>query len=144
MLAAGHEVVNHSLAHRHPAECSDAELREDIVEAQRVLTAELGVAPRWYWKPYAEADPRQAAGWAEAEIRDFGFTHQVWSHDWNPEVDAAAILRNATTDVRDGTLINFHEWRRETREQMPAILAELRRQGCVFLTVSELAAYLEG
>jgi peptidoglycan/xylan/chitin deacetylase (PgdA/CDA1 family) len=62
--------------------------------------------------------------------------------DYDRSVPAAEILRRATTDVRDGTVILFHEWRTETREQLPAILAELRRQHCVFLTFSELDAAL--
>ncbi|MCF3648761.1 polysaccharide deacetylase family protein [Synoicihabitans lomoniglobus] len=142
-LAAGHEVANHSYAHLHPQQIDDAALRHEIVDAQKVLTAELGVAPRWYWKPFTEADPRQGALWAEAGIRDFDMSPQVWSHDWNTAVDAEAIYRNATTNVGDGSLIIFHEWRAETLAQMPAILAELKRQGCEFVTISELAAYLE-
>ena len=61
---------------------------------------------------------------------------------WNPAVTAEQIYTNAVTGVEDGSLIIFHEWRPETLAQMPAILAELKRQGCVFVTVSELATYL--
>ncbi len=142
-LAAGHEVANHSFEHLHPQQVDDDTLHHEIVGAQAALTELTGVAPRWYWRPFTEADPRQEALWREAGIRDFGFSHQVWSHDWNQSLDAAQIFSNATTDVRDGSLIIFHEWRPETLAQMPAILAELRRQGCEFMTVSELAAYLE-
>ncbi len=141
--AAGHEVANHSFAHQHPTQLDDEALRHEIVEAQRVFATELAVAPVWYWKPFAEADPRQGALWGEAGIRDFGFTHQVWSNDWDRGKSAAEIYAAATDGVQDGSLIIFHEWREETLAQMPAILAELRRQGCTFLTVSELAAYLD-
>jgi peptidoglycan/xylan/chitin deacetylase (PgdA/CDA1 family) len=41
-----------------------------------------------------------------------------------------------------GTVILFHEWRRETLQQLPRILAELRREGCTFLTFSERAEVL--
>lgn len=142
-LAAGHEVANHSFEHLHPKQLDDAALRHEIVDAQAVLTKVLGRAPTWYWRPFTEADPRQGALWSEAGVKDFGFTHQVWSNDWNSQVDAAQIYHDATTGVQDGTLIIFHEWRAETLQQMPAILAELKRQGCTFLTISELASYLQ-
>ena len=143
-VAAGHEVANHSFAHLHPKSLSDEELHHEIVVAQEVYAAQLGEAkPVWYWRPFTEADPRQPKYWQEAGVKDFGFTHQVWSHDWNPAVTAEQIYTNAVTGVEDGSLIIFHEWRPETLAQMPAILAELKRQGCVFVTVSELAMYLE-
>jgi peptidoglycan/xylan/chitin deacetylase (PgdA/CDA1 family) len=59
-------------------------------------------------------------------------------------VRAAEILHRATTDIHDGTVILFHEWRAETRGQLPSILAELRRQHCVFLTFSGLHEALAG
>ena len=54
-------------------------------------------------------------------------------------VSSPQVARDA---VPDGSVILFHEWRKETCDQMPAILAELRRQGCVFLTFSDLAAHV--
>jgi len=39
-------------------------------------------------------------------------------------------------------VILFHEWRPETATQMKAVIKELKRQGCVFLTFSQMAAYL--
>lgn len=44
--------------------------------------------------------------------------------------------------VLDGTVILLQEWRRETLQQLPRILAELRREGCTFLTFSERAEAL--
>jgi peptidoglycan/xylan/chitin deacetylase (PgdA/CDA1 family) len=56
-------------------------------------------------------------------------------------VNAEDIRCRATTDVKDGSVILFHEWPDETLAQLPAILKELRRQSCVFETFSELAEY---
>ena len=58
--------------------------------------------------------------------------------------EVVRLLVAATTGVTDGCVILFHEWRAETAEQLPAILAELKRQGCVFLTFSQLVAYNAG
>ncbi len=140
ITAAGHEVVNHSQTHAHARDLSDAALDREVAAAQQKITAATGVAPKWYWPPYLESDDRVRAAVARAKLTLYTPRHLVVSMDYDRKVPAAEILRRATTDVRDGSVILFHEWRTETREQLPAILAELRRQGFGFVTFSEMAA----
>ncbi len=139
VAAAGHEIVNHSQTHAHPRDLDEAALDREVDAAQKKIKTAAGTAPRWYWPPFLEADDRFRVAVARAKLTVYTPRHLVVSMDYDKTVPAAEILRRATTDVRDGTVILFHEWRKETREQMPAILAKLRRQGCVFLRFSELA-----
>ena len=143
IVAAGHEVANHSQTHAHPRIFDDAALDREVGAAQEKIRLATGVAPRWYWPPYLESDPRLGAATAKAGLTVYPLKQIVVSMDYEPSVPAAEIYRRATTDVRDGAVILFHEWRKETREQLPAILAELRRQGCVFFTFSALQEALE-
>ncbi len=138
IAAAGHEINNHSQTHVHPKDLSDAALDREVGAAQEELIAVLGHAPRWYWPPFLEIDDRVRAAVAHAGLTPYIPDHLVSSKDWDTTVTAAEIYQRATTDVTDGTVILCHEWRAETRQQLPAILAELRRQHCVFLTFSEL------
>jgi peptidoglycan/xylan/chitin deacetylase (PgdA/CDA1 family) len=141
VVAAGHEIANHSYTHRHPKDLDDATLEHEIVDAQNVIAATSGFRPKWYWPPFLESDARHPATVARARIEVFTPRHLVVSEDYNRQVSAADIKRKATTGVTDGTVILFHEWRDETLDQLPAILAELRRQHCVILTFSQLAEY---
>ncbi len=77
----------------------------------------------------------------KAGIERYPIKNLVVSQDYDRAVNADKIKRRARTNVTDGSVILFHEWRVETLAQLPAILAEFRRQGCVFETFSELAAY---
>jgi peptidoglycan/xylan/chitin deacetylase (PgdA/CDA1 family) len=140
VVAGGHEIANHSYSHRHPKDCDDATLEQEISDAQKIITTTSGFTPKWYWPPFLETDDRVRAGAAKAGIEVYSLKQVVVSEDYNRSVGAEEIKRKATTKVTDGSVILFHEWRDETYEQMPAILTELRRQGCVFLTFSELAA----
>jgi peptidoglycan/xylan/chitin deacetylase (PgdA/CDA1 family) len=142
VLAAGHEIANHSYSHRHPKDLDDATLEHEIVAAQKVIATTTGFKPKWYWPPYLESDKRVRATAAKAQIEVYTPKHLVISGDYDRTVNADEIQRKATSKIVDGTVILFHEWREETFERMPAIIAELRRQRCVFLTFSELAAYV--
>ena len=135
---ASHEIANHSQTHAHPRDLADAALDREVASAQQKITAAIGHAPRWYWPPFLEVDDRLRAAVARAQFTVYTWRQVVVSMDYDKGVPAGEILRLATKDVNDGAVILFHEWRAETRQQLPAILAELRRQNCVFLTFSEL------
>jgi peptidoglycan/xylan/chitin deacetylase (PgdA/CDA1 family) len=141
VVAAGHEIANHSFNHLHPKSLDDATLEQEIANAQKLITATTGFTPKWYWPPYLESDDRVRAA-AKAQIQVYAPKHLVVSHDYDRAVSADEIQQKATSNVADGTVILFHEWRDETFERLPAIIAELRRQHCVFLTFSEPAAYV--
>lgn len=141
-LAAGHECANHSYSHQHPKELDDATLAHEIVGAQAIFTKILGQPPAWFWPPFLEQDPRMPALFAQAGLKLYTPKNLVVSRDYETSVPAQQIYTLATTGVTDGTVILCHEWRPETLQQMPAILAELKRQGCVFLTFSEMGRYL--
>lgn len=138
IAAAGHELVNHSQTHAHVKDLDDVALDREVAAGRDAIRAATGTVPRWYWPPFLEVDDRLRAAVTRADLALYEPRHLVISMDYDRSVPAAEIYRRATTDVRDGSVILFHEWRVETREQLPAILAELRRQGCTFMTFSEL------
>jgi len=142
IAAAGHEIANHSQTHSHARDLSDAALENEVSGAQRKLADVLGHAPKWYWPPFLEIDDRVRAAVAKAKFQIYVPHHLVVSKDYDLSTSADEIRRLAITDVRDGSVILFHEWRAETREQLPAILAELRKQNCTFLTFSALESSL--
>ena len=110
-----------------------------IFDTLNQISPNPGFTPKWYWPPFLESDDRVRAMAARAGIDVYSLRQVVVSQDYDRSVSAAEIKRKATTNVKDGSVILFHEWREETLEQLPAILAELRRQDCGFLTFSELA-----
>ena len=143
LLAAGHELANHSWSHQHPAKIDDAALEREIVGAQKLMTATTGVAPKWYWPPFLAVNDRVKAMVGKAGITIYTPQKLIASNDYDTTVTGEQIRQRSVVGVTDGCVILFHEWRDETAGQLPAILATLKQQGCVFLTFSELAAYLE-
>lgn len=143
VVAAGHEIANHSYSHLHPQDLNDTALEYEIVNAQEGIIKKVGYAPKWYWRPYVESDPRIAGIAAKVNLKVYMPKNLVVSNDYDTNFNAEQIRQNATKNIMDGTTILFHEWRNETVQEIPAIIAELKRQGCVFLTFSELDEYME-
>ena len=138
----GHEQVNHSYSHAHCNPLERTELEAELARTNDLLELASGQPPVWFWPPYLECDDP-----CNAVVESFGmktFTRLgfriVSSDDWNVEADAETIFKNATTDVVDRCVVVFHEWRAETLQQLPAIIAELKLQGGQFITFSELAS----
>ena len=140
VYTAGHEINNHTYTHPHFLTLSDAAIRQEVRDTQAAILAATGQSPRWFWGAYSDWDARIASAVNSAGMTPFPSNrfNYVSSEDWRPETPADDILRNATTNIRDRTLILCHEWRTETLAKLPAIIAELKRQGCVFVTFSEL------
>ncbi|MBK9991805.1 MAG: polysaccharide deacetylase family protein [Verrucomicrobia bacterium] len=142
IFVAGHEIANHSQTHAHPRDLDDQALQSEVANAQQKIAATVGAAPKWYWPPFLEVDARVRSTVARASLKIYEPKLLIVSKDYDLSVNADAIFRNATTGVQDGAVILFHEWSKETLAQLPAILAELRRQNCTFHTFSELDAAL--
>lgn len=141
VVAAGHELANHSYTHQQPKTLSDDALKHEMVDASTAIQKASGFTPKWYWPPFIAYDDRQAALAAEAGMKVAHPTKVVVSGDYMQQLSADEIYKRATTGVEDGCVILFHEWRPETVAQLKAIITELKRQGCAFLTFSEMGEY---
>jgi len=144
--AAGHDFCNHSFTHPHLRDLDDAKVTDELARTSAAIDHAIGRKPSFFWAPFLETDERvERLTLAATGLKHFPLSraHLVSSDDWNVAgTDAAAIYRKATTGVRDLTVILFHEWRAETTDELPAIVQELRRQGCEFITFTELEAQL--
>lgn len=140
VVDAGHEVINHSNTHPHFTDLDDQAIQAEVRIAQDRITGAIGRPARWFWLPYGGWDKRiesavRAAGLEHYPVMRFPF---VSTDDWDPKTDAATIGKRATTDIRDKTVILFHEFPDNTLTQLPDIIATLKKQGVQFMTFSEL------
>jgi peptidoglycan/xylan/chitin deacetylase (PgdA/CDA1 family) len=140
--AAGHEIANHSYTHPHLKKLTDAEIEKEIADTQAAIKQATGKAPVWFWSPFLEHDDRvDAAVRRAAGLEHFPFNtfHFIGSLDWEASTTAEKYFQLSTTGIVDGTVILMHEWPKVTLENLQKVIEELRRQGVVFVTFSELA-----
>ncbi len=143
VVAGGHEIANHSYSHKHPKDLDAAGVEAEVTKGQAAITAAAGVAPTWYWPPYVAIDDNVRAATAKLGLKIYYAPKIAVSGDYMNTVSAEEILQRATTNIEDGTVILFHEWRPETGAQIKAVITKLKQQGCVFDTFSEMAQHLE-
>ena len=120
----------------------NAAIEKEVRDTQSAVREATGHTPQWFWTPFGDWDDRIAAAVRTAGLEHFPVPrfNFVDTKDWDSATDAAAVRQRATTDIKDATIILCHDWPQPTIAELPAILAELKRQGAEFVTFSELAA----
>lgn len=129
--AEGHEIGNHTFAHRHPWTMSVEAARRQVRDGAAAIEDVLGVAPRFYRAPHgrdrrcmteeAQACGETSVGWDISAI-DWG---------WLGRADGIACrLQRATAGnvvlMHDGA--NRHNHPEELLRVLPGFLEHLRRR----------------
>jgi peptidoglycan/xylan/chitin deacetylase (PgdA/CDA1 family) len=147
MVAAGHELGNHTYSHPHCARLDEPELREELARAQQVIAEASGQAPVLVRPPYGEDAERVGVVGA-----GLGLACILWDVDpidWR-ERNVERIVRRVLDGVHDGAIVDFHDgWpsqhtgirdRTPTVDALREILPELVRRGYEAVTVSAMSA----
>ncbi|MBI5766367.1 MAG: polysaccharide deacetylase family protein [Verrucomicrobia bacterium] len=139
--AAGHEIINHSYTHPHLKQQTDAEIEKEAADTSAAIKAATGRAPAWFWAPFLEHDARVDTAVRRATgLEHFPFHrhHFIGSLDWEATTTGEKFRALCTTGIVDGTVILLHEWPTVTLANLPAVIAELKKQGAEFVTFSQL------
>lgn len=133
----GYEIGSHGHKHQNYSQLSDQEIREQILQAERILQGITGEKPTLIRTPNGDFDKRVLR-----IANELGYHVIQWdtdSLDWkNPGVDH--IINRVLTRVHPGDIILMHasDSCKQTHLALPTIIRELRKQGYRFVTVSEL------
>jgi peptidoglycan/xylan/chitin deacetylase (PgdA/CDA1 family) len=134
------EFGNHAYMHPHLMTLSGDSIRHELRRGQRAITRVIGKKPVLFRAPYGEADARVAA-----IAESLGLTviqYDLPSGDPDSLISEQAIVRYVSSMARGGSIIVMHINTRgwHTAEALPEIIANLRRRGYTFVTVSRLIA----
>ncbi|MDX2225873.1 MAG: polysaccharide deacetylase family protein [Verrucomicrobiae bacterium] len=135
VLAAGHEIGNHTYTHPKLAVLSNDRVHAELRKTQTVIGDTLNVYPSWFRPPYGSFRKSQGA-----IALDMGLGVAYWSvdtHDWRRQgVDR--IVERAVGPAQSGSIILGHDLHAMTAEAMPGILDGLLEKGYTFATLTEL------
>jgi peptidoglycan/xylan/chitin deacetylase (PgdA/CDA1 family) len=151
IVAAGHEVANHSWSHPHLADLKADGTREQVVRGSAALTAQIGKRPRWFRPPRGVLTGPVIHA-ATAVHQDIA----MWSASFPahaPLDSPKAVADKLMSEIQPGAIIDLHDgtngrdddtqfenlWSRELA-QLPAFFDAAEAAGYRFLTLSELDA----
>lgn len=142
IVAAGHEIGNHTDTHPRLWLRSPAYILGEMERAQLTLEQLTGIRPLWFRAPYGVRWPGLAA--AQQRLRLNGVTWTVIGRDWS--LDTKGIADRVLRGCSNGAIICLHDGREtaaapdisRTIESVRIIIPELRRRGYSFETLSDL------
>jgi polysaccharide deacetylase family sporulation protein PdaB len=137
MYEAGHDIGNHGKTHAHGGSLSLAQNKEEIMGVHERVKNLLGIDMNLYRPPYGEYNNTVIQ--AAEECKYYPIQWDVDSHDWmNRGVDYEVnrVLNNK--NLRNGSIILFHNDTNDTPAALPIILRGLKEKGYAIGSVSQL------
>jgi peptidoglycan/xylan/chitin deacetylase (PgdA/CDA1 family) len=143
VVAAGHEVGNHTQHHVKLHVLGPRRIRQELEQAHRAITDATGRAPRVFRAPHGYRNPFVGAAARRYGYRVFGWTFGVWDSDL-PGADE--IRQRVRVKLRPGAIILVHDGdgydpagdRRQTAAALPGIIRDARDAGYAFRPLSDL------
>ena len=135
VLAAGHDVGNHSYTHPRFDEISLEACLEEVERTDAIMAAKLDVRPALFRPPWGKLTPP-----VEQALLERNYTIVLWSYsirDWEGP-DAEAIAGRLLEQARDGAIVVFHDRVRWNPAALDIVIPELRQRGYAFGRVSEI------
>ncbi|MBI4506394.1 MAG: polysaccharide deacetylase family protein [Chloroflexi bacterium] len=128
IVAAGHELANHSYSHPNLTQVDPARARWEIEHTERIAQALVGQTTQPYFRPPFGAYNRQVLELVEG----LGYRIVMWtldSADWRPESTAATIAQRVGGRTDPGDIAVMHGYVPKTAQALPAILERLAARG---------------
>jgi peptidoglycan/xylan/chitin deacetylase (PgdA/CDA1 family) len=146
---AGHEIGNHTVSHPHATQITDAELTQEVLQAQATIAATTGVDPRpWFRFPYGERTSSDIS-----LLNRLGYVCVRWGVDtlgWKGTSTGQSVdtVRTRIIDALEpGLIVLMHVGSHPTdhstldADALPSVITELRARGYDFVTVNALLVH---
>ena len=139
ILAAGHELGNHTWSHQQMKQLSPAEAVREAQKGADALRAAVGTAG-WWFRP---SGTQHSTATIRAAAQAAGYQRCV-SYDVDPgdylDPGASAVRDRTLAAVQPGSIVSLHFGHAGTAKALPEILAGLSRKGLTPVTLSHLLA----
>jgi peptidoglycan/xylan/chitin deacetylase (PgdA/CDA1 family) len=128
LIAAGHEIANHSYSHPDLTKLDIGRARWEIEHTEELARSIAGQTTKPYFRPPFGAYNASVL----ALVEELGYRLVMWtvdSGDWRPESTAATIAQRAGARTAPGDIVVMHGYVPKTAQALPSILAQLAERG---------------
>lgn len=138
---AGHEVSNHSYSHESFNRKSDEEIRREITSTNALIRKLTGQNPILFRPPGGYLSNKLIEITQEEKVKVAYWSWETDSKDWKDGRSAASISSHICRHIAPGQIIILHDGCSnsiQTAKAVDLLLAELKKEGYQFVTMSEL------
>lgn len=137
ILAAGHDLGNHSENHKNMSQLSDEEKKEELMKVHTKVQELTGYEMFLFRPPYGDYDNAVVK-----MAKDCGYYSIQWdvdSLDWK-DYGVDSIIKTVTRHkhLGNGSIILCHNGAKYTAQALDALITNLKKQGYTFVPLSEL------
>lgn len=133
----GHDIGNHSATHPHMTKLSEEQCKKELMDAHKKVKDLVGYDMDLFRPPYGDYNEKVLN-----IAKECGYYTVQWdvdSLDWKEygvKNEIKTVLDHK--DLRNGSIILFHNNTTYTPDALPAIIEGLQEQGYVIVPISEL------
>lgn len=138
VLEAGHEIANHSYAHKRSTELSPEELQDDLILAHQIITEAIQEPPTMLFRPpFGNIDDETAKVISAVGFHNIAM-YDISSYDWNPDYTTEDVINRVMDNVQPGSVIVMHMLDNiKNIETLPIIIDRLKKEEYTFVLMSE-------
>ncbi len=141
IVAAGHEIANHSWSHPDFTALSDDEMLDQINQTQSIFKSKLGIPGAALFRPPFGARNKDVRRLVSSQ----GYRIIYWAVDCldsvkkgitSEQIEARVLAR-----ARQGDVVLMHCGSQPTADALPTLISALKKKGLRLVTVGELLKY---
>lgn len=136
LVDAGHQIQNHSSTHPHMPKLTTDQMIEELKGCNEKIAKATGQTPTLFRCPFG--DYNNATIDAIESLDMFAIQWDVDSRDWQTTATVESITSYVVNNVKDGSIVLFHNDADHTPEALPGILEQLIAKGYQFELISDL------
>lgn len=135
IVAAGHEVANHTYHHPNLTQLSGHLVEEELLRTQEAITAVTGQTPRYFRPPGGDYNETVLLA-----ARSLGLVTVFWTDDPGDYANLGprSLEFKTLANVTDGGILLLHQGVEDTIRILPQTAEMLQRRGFVITTVTGL------
>lgn len=131
----GHEIGNHSASHPYMSKLSKDQIVEELLETEKVIMDITNKKPTAFRPPYGDYNDQLLQ--TAMEQGYYTIQWDIDSLDWK-ELGVDPVVDRVMKNVKDGSIILFHNNAKYITEYLPIILERLKNEGYEMVTINEL------
>ncbi len=149
IVAAGERVGDHSMTHPYFTKLTDAQMRSQVLDAEREIVSVTGADPwPWFRFPYGDRNAHTIS-----VVNSVGFVPVGWTVDtlgWEGTsggITTAKVVSRVLANAKPGEIVLMHCGSNPTdhstldADALPAVISDLKARGYSFVTLDAMLGY---